>query len=392
MKIYGLYLEDKIITGGARRYVELLTSIAKKGVDVTVFVNQKLQDEFLPCNVHPISIILKKGRRISVEIARQLKTFLKKNTYLYNDYNKIKESGEEESYLIIFGETDWTAGKVFCHFFDAKIVFAYRSDEIEEIRSFFRLERLSIRDKIFFFLRYFLIRKREKEIAKKAALLVFQTDNDKNHFLERNPHPLAKIVVIPNDILQDRFKAEYKDKNKSMMCRHILFVGSYDIRKGFNILLYALKELKELFLTHNIKVSILARGNMKSEQKKLIEAFSLGDILHFETSEKEPQKLMIASDLLIVPSLFDSFPNVIMEALHVGCPILASDVSGIPYMLTSGELRFDVASPSSLAKKIQTAIKDDDYYKSLRSLCKKEKEKFEFDWPLLWLDAMKRNR
>ena len=72
MKIYGLYLVDKIITGGNRRYVELLTSLAKKGVDVTVFVNQKLQDEFLPCMLHPIPITLKKGRRISVEMKRRI--------------------------------------------------------------------------------------------------------------------------------------------------------------------------------------------------------------------------------------------------------------------------------------------------------------------------------
>lgn len=388
MKIYGLYLEDKIITGGARRYIELLTSIAKKGVKTAVFVNKELVDEFSPFCVYPVPIKLKKRRRISVQLAKQIKSFLKKNTSMFRDDDRVGASPDEASYLIIFGETDWLSAKVFCKFFAVKIVFAYRSDEIEEIHSFFRLEHLTIQKKCFFFLRHLLLRKREKEITKKASLLVFQTDNDKNHVLKRNPKMLAKTCVIPNDILQDRFKLEYKNKNESSKCRHILFVGNYDIRKGFNILLYALGELRQLCITYKVRVSVLARGNIKREQAKLIDNLALGEILRFEDANMEAQELMIACDLLVVPSLFDSFPNVIMEALHVGCPILASNVSGIPYMLTSPELRFDVASPLSLAKKIKELIESVDSYKNLWLLCKAEKVKFEFDWSALWLNAM----
>ena len=79
MQIYGIYLIDKIITGGNRRYVELLTSIAKQGVPVTVFVNEIFKDEFVGCVTEPISISLKKDKRVSVQIAKQLKFFLTSN-------------------------------------------------------------------------------------------------------------------------------------------------------------------------------------------------------------------------------------------------------------------------------------------------------------------------
>ena len=384
MQIYGIYLVSKIITGGNRRYVELLTSIAKNGINVSVFVNEILKNEFTSCNVFPIPINLKKRKRVSVQTAEQLKLFLAQNK---ESLLPQKTPESNDNYILIFGETDWNSSNVLKSFCGAKIVFAYRSDIIEEINSFFKYENINIKKRMFFTFQYLLTKHREKMIAKKADLIVFQSENDRNNFKARNKDIKAQTVVIPNDILQARFKEEYKDKNKSKTCHNILFVGSYDIRKGLIFFLKALVILKKAGIPFN--ASVVCRGDEPTSILDFIKVHNLETNITFIKDASDSIPIMICHDILIVPSLFDSFPNVIMEALHVGLPVFASNISGMPYMLQNEKLLFEVAKPDDIAKKLIDCMSNNEYYLEIKNLCHTMRKKFEFDWAKKWIEAMK---
>ena len=384
MQIYGMYLIDKIASGGNRRNIDIFNSIAKIGVHVSVFVNEMFKDEFIGCNVEPIPIKLKKGKRVSVQIAKQLKKFLTQNKdrlFLRSTLNS------DDSYIIVFNETSWASSNVLKSFCGAKIIFAYRSDTVEVIKAFFKYEKINVKDRIFFILQYLITRYREKLIAKKASLIVFQTENDRKHFFERNKDIKAKTAIIPNDVLQPRFKEEYKDKNKSTSCKRFLFVGSYDIRKGLIFFLKALLIVKEAGIPFNATVVVAGK------ELPLISSFArehnLGSLVKFITNAKEVFPFMIDHDILIVPSLFDSFPNVIMEALHVGLPVFASNTSGMPYMLQNEKLLFEVANPDDIAKKLIDCASNDEYYLEIKNLCHAQRKKFEFNWAQKWISAIK---
>lgn len=384
MQIYGMYLIDKIASGGNRRNIDIFNSIAKIGVHVSVFVNEMFKDEFVGCNVEPIPIKLKKGKRVSVQIAKQLKKFLTQNKdrlFLKSTLN----SGD--SYIIVFNETSWASSNVLKSFCGAKIIFAYRSDTVEAIKAFFKYEKINVKDRIFFILQYLITRYREKLIAKKASLIVFQSENDRKHFFERNKDIKAKTTIIPNDVLQPRFKEEYKDKNKSTSCEHFLFVGSYDIRKGLIFFLKALLIVKEAGIPFN--ATVLVTGKELPLISNFVREHNLGSLIKFITNAKEVFPFMINHDILIVPSLFDSFPNVIMEALHVGLPIFASNTSGMPYMLQNEKLLFEVANPDDIAKKLIDCASNDDYYLEIKNLCHAQRKKFEFNWAQKWISAIK---
>ena len=384
MQIYGIYLVSKIITGGNRRYVELLTSIAKNGINVSVFVNEILKNEFTGCNVFPVPINLKKRKRVSVQTAEQLKLFLAQNK---ESLFPKKTPESNDNYILIFGETDWNSSNVLKSFCGAKIVFAYRSDIIEEINSFFKYENINIKKRMFFTLQYLLTKHREKMIAKKADLIVFQSENDRNNFKARNKDIKAQTVVIPNDILQARFKEEYKDKNKSKTCHNILFVGSYDIRKGLIFFLKALVILKKAGIPFN--ASAVCRGDQPNSILDFIKVHNLETNITFIKDASDSIPIMICHDILIVPSLFDSFPNVIMEALHVGLLVFASNTSGMPYMLQNEKLLFEVAKPDDIAKKLIDCMSNNEYYLEIKNLCHTMRKKFEFDWAKKWIEAMK---
>ncbi|MGP1437992.1 MAG: glycosyltransferase family 4 protein, partial [Treponema sp.] len=379
MHIYGIYLVEKIITGGNRRYIELLTSIAKRGVNVSVFANEPLKDEFVGCSVFPIPIKLKKGKRVSVQTAEQLKHFLEKNQHIFSK----NTLDVKDSYILIFGETDWSSSNVLKIFSNAKIVFAYRSDIIEEIFSVFKYEKINIKKRILLTLKYLITRYREKLVSKNASFIIFQSENDERNFKLRNKKIKAKTLIIPNDILQARFKNEYKDKNESKTCNKFLFVGSYDIRKGLIFFLKALVIVKEANIPFT--ATVLVMGDELPSISAFIEQCGLEDSVKFVKNAKESFSFMIEHDVLIVPSLFDSFPNVIMEALHVGLPVFASNASGMPYMLQNEKLLFEVANPNSIAEKLISCSKNNDYYLEVRKLCKEERKKFEFDWAEKWI-------
>lgn len=384
MQIYGIYLIDKIASGGNRRNIDIFNSIAKIGVHVTVFVNEIFKDEFIGCNVEPIPIKLKKHRRVSVQIAKQLKIFLKQNKDRLFYKNAL---GLDDSYIIIFNETSWASSNVLKSFSNAKIVFAYRCDTVEVIKAFFMYEKIGVKARMFFMLQYLVTRYRERLIAKKASLIAFQSENDRKHFFERNKNVKAKTAIIPNDVLQPRFKKEYKDKNESTSCRRFLFVGSYDIRKGLIFFLKALLILKDRGVYFNATVVVM--GKEIPLISNFVREHNLGSMVKFITDAKEAFPFMIDHDLLVVPSLFDSFPNVIMEALHVGLPVFASNTSGMPYMLENEKLLFEVANPDDIAKKLTDCTSNDEYYLEIKNLCHAQRKKFEFNWAQKWISAIK---
>ncbi len=370
MNIYGIYLIDKISTGGNWRYIELLKGLAKKGHNVTVFVHKNLKADFQPCNTIPININFKKHRRISTQIAKALNLFLKTNKQKNADY------------IIAFGETDWKSAKVLKKHTGCNIIFAYRNDIISAKKVILKYETLNIKQKLFMFAEIIITRLRELSTRKHAKYLVFQTENDKNNFLKRNPKYNNKCKIIRNDILRPKFSSELKNKNTSTQCKTILFVGDYTLRKGFFFLLQALVKLKNKNL--NFQCHIITKTECPKKIQDIIKTHNLENHIFELPPTNNVMPEMIQHNLVVVPSLFDSYPNVIMEAIHTGTPVIASNTSGMPYMLHHHDLLFQTADPDRIAEKISNCIENQNYYLHLKNLCNERRTFFEFDWIQEW--------
>ncbi len=370
MKIYGIYLIEKIITGGNRRYVELMNGFAKKGHAVSVFVNPKCAEAFSDCKVISVPIVLKKNRRISVQLAKQFENFLKNNSI------------DKADYCIVFGETDWLNAKILQKHSNTPIAFCYRSDVITDNKTTLKYERISLKKKVLLYAQIGITRLREIDITRKAEKIIFQTENDKNVFLKRNKKADHKCSIIPNDILRPRFSNELKNKNTSHECKNLLFVGEYTQRKGFNFLLQALILLNKQNI--DFTCSVIARKEPSQKLLINIKANKLEEKITFLPQTDHVMPKMLQHDLVIVPSLFDSYPNVIMEAIHTGTPVIASNTSGMPYMLEYPALLFETAHPESIADSIKKCISDTSHYLYIKKLCHSRRAFFEFDWIQEW--------
>jgi teichuronic acid biosynthesis glycosyltransferase TuaC len=115
-----------------------------------------------------------------------------------------------------------------------------------------------------------------------------------------------------------------------------VFVGSILESKGMRELLDAVRILAAS--RPNFAVYAIGIGPFTTELREKIQVAGLQDRFHLlgRKSASEVAEWMSAADLFCLPSHSEGCPNVIIEALACGCPVVATDVGGIPELITAG--------------------------------------------------------
>lgn len=112
-----------------------------------------------------------------------------------------------------------------------------------------------------------------------------------------------------------------------------LFVGRLRIRKGVEILLQALARLED-----GSELLIVGDGEHGAYLRRLVDRLDLGGRVRFagRRSAAEVRALLADSTALVVPSIYEGMPLVVLEAMEAGVPVIASAVSGIPEVVVDG--------------------------------------------------------
>ena len=191
----------------------------------------------------------------------------------------------------------------------------------------------------------------------------------KNYHIDRE-----KISKIPNFIEINKVNLPYKKKKieeNTFIC-----IGRIHKQKGYDILIESLK-----FSKKNFSISIYGWGSesLLIKYKKMIKYYKLEHCIRFMGRKKIDLSLLSNYDALILPSRYEGFPNVALEALSAGLPILSLPFKGgineIIIAKKNGEIA-DSMSSQSLAKLILNFNRND-YKRStiLSSISKFEKNK-----------------
>jgi len=116
----------------------------------------------------------------------------------------------------------------------------------------------------------------------------------------------------------------------------LLFVGRLRIRKGVEVLLEALSLLKARGTT--LPLIIAGDGEHRRVLERRSAALELVEQVQFlgRATPEQVRGLFEVSRALVVPSIYEGMPLVILEAMEAGVPVVASAVSGIPEVVMDG--------------------------------------------------------
>ena len=133
-----------------------------------------------------------------------------------------------------------------------------------------------------------------------------------------------KLQVIPNPVIATSVTKSDHPKNKN----RLLLIARLAKEKGLNRLLEIMKRLPEEYT-----LNIAGDGPLKEEIALKIEQLSLGHRVKLLGAVKNVQQLIAEHSLMVLSSFTEGFPNVVLESLSVGVPVVSFRVSGISALI-----------------------------------------------------------
>ena len=164
-----------------------------------------------------------------------------------------------------------------------------------------------------------------------------------------------RFVFIPNGVDHAFFEA-YREHTISTSPIKLLFVGSLIKRKGLDVLINALTRVRGEY-----RLTIVGDGPEKESLNRLVIDNGLESNVVF-VGTRPPwsiPSIMASHDLLILPSYSEGRPNVILEAMAAGLPVLATDIDGTRELVCHKEngWLFPPGDSKTLAKELTAIIR-----------------------------------
>jgi glycogen(starch) synthase len=185
--------------------------------------------------------------------------------------------------------------------------------------------------------------------------------------------PNDKLVMVPNgvntasyDSVDGDLKA-FRSKFALPEEKIVLFVGRLVYEKGVQILINAVPKILQKV---NAKFIIVGSGYMKEQLTNIVRSMGLEHKVLFQgfIDETSLQRLQKVADVTVVPSLFEPFGIVALEAMAAKSPVVASDTGGLSEIIQHDVTGVKVYpnNTDSLAWGVCKVLTDESYRQYLR--------------------------
>jgi UDP-glucose:(heptosyl)LPS alpha-1,3-glucosyltransferase len=183
----------------------------------------------------------------------------------------------------------------------------------------------------------------------------------------------SRFEVIYNAIDSEKFMPATEEQRRSSRealsipsaAVALIYVGSGFERKG-------LKPAIEAIASGDRYLIVVGQDKDQKKYELLAQQSGCADRVRFTGVQNNVLPYYHAADGMILPTLYDPFPNVILEAMACGLPVITSQTCGGAEFITQGKEGFvcdalDVASLSEFVKKIPSRQENDDMGKAARA-------------------------
>lgn len=207
----------------------------------------------------------------------------------------------------------------------------------------------------------------ERRTMAGADAIIAASQHEKMQMAGLYGAPAEQIAVVPCGVNLDLFRPQPKGLARNRLGLHhkrvLVFVGRMQPLKGADLLLEALALLGE---QHDYQLLVIGGSLDQDPELARLRALAaqLGLAGRVSFLGAQPQQHLplyySAADLCVVPSYYESFGLVAMEALACGTPVVASQVGGLPTVIRDGQNGLLVAwrSPEAFANSIDKVLSD----------------------------------
>lgn len=164
-----------------------------------------------------------------------------------------------------------------------------------------------------------------RSLYPKADLVIGNSKANVKDLIENYGVKKELTAVIENPI--DLQKIEEIDPLPNFFddtCFNMISVGRFDPVKNQVMLIKALAEVP------NAHLYLLGKGILENDLKKLVEEKNLSNRVHFLGFDPNPYKYLKSADLFVFGSNHEGFPNVLLEAMCCGLPIMTTNCKSGP--------------------------------------------------------------
>lgn len=203
--------------------------------------------------------------------------------------------------------------------------------------------------------------------------------------------PPDKVDVVPNGVSLDRWRTnpERVDEAAALFPAVagadgplVVFAGRLVYEKGVQDLLQAMPRLRRRH--PGLRLVLAGEGPNDAALREQARALRLGRSVHFAgfLAERELAALAAAADCAVVPSIYEPFGMVALEAAAAGTPLVVADVGGLREFVEHGitGLRFSAGDVAGLADAVTSVLRDEVLARRLARQARAVLER-DYAWP-----------
>ncbi len=339
-----LYLVTKSVWGGAQRYVfDLAKNFKNSGHDVVVALggNGPLAEKL---KIEGIRVIHIPSLERDIKIIDELALFFRLTTLCIRERPDIIHLNSSK-----IGGVGAIAGK-FGKIFSRKknvIVFTAHGWAWGEERPGWQRHLIIVLTRIagFFQDRIIVISKHDFDSA-----LRYGIPERKIHFIQNGIGEIQFLAPL------DAQRAISEKIGTHLKRPAIAVIAELTRNKGISYLMQALRMLKRDGM--DFSCVIIGDGEKRNATERLIEKNDLNEMVYCTGFIENAAQFLKAFDILVLPSIKEGLPYVLLEGMQAGLPLVGTRVGGVPDIIENGKNGFLVEprDPASLAHAIARAI------------------------------------
>ena len=200
----------------------------------------------------------------------------------------------------------------------------------------------------------------ERRCFKRCQHIIANSHMVKRHIETTYEIPTDKISVVYNGI---DVKAVDSFAARQALCREfqldpdmpiIVFVGSGWQRKGGDIFLRLLAQLNVPF-----QALMIGKDKHMTRYQQMAKRLGIADSVHFTGMRRDVCECFAAADILLFPTRYEPFSNVVLEAMAQKCVVLTSDTNGAAEILPKDQV-LSMNMPETILPKLYQLLTQPD--------------------------------